>query len=62
MKLSDDEKLVLNLLKDNPNLTAVKLAELINRNSRTIQRITNELKIKKIERIGGTRGYWKVIK
>lgn len=52
MKLSDDEKLVLNLLKDNPNLTAVKLAELINRNSRTIQRITNELKIKK------DRAYW----
>ena len=63
IKLSDDEKMVLNLLKDNPNLTAVKIAELINKNSRTIQRITNELKNKKmIERIGGTRGYWKVIK
>ena len=55
--------MVLNLLKDNPDLTAVKIAELINRNSRTIQRITNELKNKKmIERIARTRGYWKVIK
>lgn len=61
-KLTKDEELVLNLLKENPNLTAVKIGELINRNYRTIQRITNELKNKKIiERIGGTRGYWKVI-
>lgn len=61
-ELSKDEELVLRLLKENPNLTASKIAELINKNSRTIQRITNELKNKNlIERIGGTRGYWKVI-
>lgn len=60
--LSKDEELVLRLLRENPNLTASKIAELINKNSRTIQRITNELKEKNlIERIGGTRGYWKVI-
>ena len=61
-EMSKDEQLVLRLLKENPNLTASKIAELINKNSRTIQRITNELKNKNlIERIGGTRGYWKVI-
>lgn len=60
--LSKDEQLVLRLLKENPNLTASKIAELINKNSRTIQRITCELKNKNlIERIGGIRGYWKVI-
>jgi ATP-dependent DNA helicase RecG len=61
-EMSKDEQLVLRLLKENPNLTASKIAELINKNSRTIQRITNELKNKNlIERVGGTRGYWKVI-
>ena len=60
-ELSMDEELVLKLLKETPNLTALKIAELINKNSRTIQRITNELKNKKlIESVGGTRGYWKV--
>ena len=63
LELFNDEKIVLDILRDNPNSTAVKIAELINRNSRTIQRITNQLKNKKmIERIGGTRGYRKVIK
>ena len=58
LELSNDEKIVLDILRDNPNSTAVKIAELINRNSRTIQRITNQLKNKKmIEHIGGTRGY-----
>ena len=47
-EMSKDEQLVLRLLKENPNLTASKIAEVINKNSRTIQRITNELKNKKI--------------
>ena len=46
-EMSKDEQLVLRLLKENPNLTASKIAELINKNSRTIKRITNELKNKK---------------
>ena len=53
LELSNDEKIVLDILRDNPNSTAVKIAELINRNSRTIQRITNQLKNKKNDRT-----YW----
>lgn len=62
INLSKNEELVLRLLRENPNLTASRITELINKNSRTVQRITNDLKEKNlIERIGGTRGYWKVI-
>ncbi len=63
IKLSNDEKIVVEILKNNPNYTAAKLATLINKNSRSVQRILSNLKNKNIiERVGGTRGYWKVVK
>ena len=60
-KLTDDEQLVLNLLKSNSALTAKKMSENINKSERTVQRILKSLKEKKIiERIGETKGYWKI--
>ena len=46
INLSKNEELVLRLLRENPNLTASNIAELINKNSRTVQIITNDLKEK----------------
>ncbi len=58
--LSEEENLVLTIIKENPRITAVKIAENINKSSRSIQRIIRELKDKGVlERIGGTKGYWK---
>ncbi len=61
-ELTNDERMIVDILKNNPNYTAAKLATLINKNSRSVQRILSELKRKGIiERVGGTRGYWNVI-
>lgn len=58
--LSKEENLVLTMIKENPKITAIKIAENINKSSRSIQRIIRQLKDKGIlERIGGTKGYWK---
>lgn len=60
-KLTEDEQLVFNLLKKNCKLTSKVLSENINKSERTVQRILKSLKDKKIiERIGDTKGYWKV--
>lgn len=60
-KLTEDEQLVFNLLKKNCKLTSKVLSESINKSERTVQRILKSLKDKKIiERIGDTKGYWKV--
>jgi len=59
--LSDDEKLVLTLIKENNRITANRIAEIINKSPRTVQRIISGLKTKGfLERIGGTKGYWKI--
>ena len=59
--LSVDEEMVINIIKDNPNYSSETISKLINKSSRSVQRILAELKKKEfIERIGGTRGYWKV--
>ena len=59
--LSDDEKLVLTLIKENNRITANRIAEIINKNPRTVQRIISGLKTKGfLDRIGGTKGYWKI--
>lgn len=60
--LTHDEKMVVNLILSNSNITIENISEVINKKPRTVQRILNSLREKKmIERIGGTRGYWKVI-
>ncbi|MGM9880946.1 MAG: ATP-binding protein [Bacilli bacterium] len=59
--LSVDEEMVINIIKANPNYSSETISKLINKSSRSVQRIIAELKKKGIiERIGGTRGYWKV--
>ena len=58
-----EEQIILEVLEGKPNTTVRNLAEKIGKSERSIQRILNRLKEKgKIERIGGTRGFWKVIR
>ena len=60
--LSEFEKIVLQEIKDDPNISKYKIAEKHGRSSRTVQRALDSLKDKKIiNRIGGTRGYWLVL-
>lgn len=58
------EKEILNLIKVNSKITREVMALKINKNIRTIQRITNTLVSKGyILRIGNNRfGYWEVLK
>ena len=61
-EISKDERLILQILADNPTATIQSLTEKINKSERTVQRILSNLKKKnRIERVGGTRGFWKVI-
>lgn len=63
VNLSVDEEMVINIIKNNPNYPSERISKLINKSSRSVQRIIAELKKKGlIERIGGTRRYWKVNK
>ena len=57
-----DETLVLNLLKQKPQMTQKQLALEINKSERTVKTITSKLEGKGIiSREGGKRfGYWKV--
>jgi len=63
-KLSKNEKLIYNKIKNNPKITAKELSEVIGINPRNIQKHIQQLKIKKmIERIGPDKGgYWKTYK
>ncbi len=59
--LTETEILLIKLIADDPYISAAKLATRINMSVRSIQRILSGLKDKQvIERVGGTRGYWKV--
>lgn len=60
--LNDNEKLILELLRNDNSLTASKISEMISQSSRNIQRIMDSLRNKGlIERIGSNKsGYWKV--
>lgn len=51
-------------LENDPQVTQMKLAKLLNVSQRTLQRKMDALKMMgKIERVGGKRyGYWKVCK
>ncbi len=61
--LSETEKLLIKLIRAEPYISAAKLSEKINMSIRNVQRHLSALKDKQvIERIGGTRGYWKVLR
>lgn len=62
--LNDSEIKTLNLIKTNPKITRQDISTVINKNIRTVQRITNSL-VKKgyLIRVGKNRfGYWEIIK
>ena len=60
--VSPAERAILEALEDNPKTTVRSLTEKTGKSERSIQRILNRLKENgKIERIGGTRGFWKVV-
>ena len=61
--LTDMEKIIIELIKNEPYISAEKIGIKIDKSSRTIQRSLARLKeIGVINRVGGTKGYWKVIK
>ena len=63
-ELNDSEIKTLNLIKTNPKITREDIATVINKNIRTVQRITNSL-VKKgyLIRVGNNRfGYWEIMK
>lgn len=63
VRLSDTQKGMIDLLKENPKLNAQEIAVLLNKSKKTIERNFIELqKNNIIERAGSKRdGYWIVI-
>lgn len=60
--LTDRQREVINLIKENNKLSVRKLAENLDINVSAAQGHLDILKEKGIiKRIGGTRGYWKII-
>ena len=61
--LNKSEQLVLDILQAHPEYTRDDLAESISKTTRTVQRILNSLRDKKvIERVGSDKtGHWKVL-
>ncbi|MDO4960344.1 MAG: putative DNA binding domain-containing protein [Eubacteriales bacterium] len=60
-ELSQDEKIILDILSSNPKESASSMAAKINKSERTVQRILKSLKEHGfVERIGGTKGLWQV--
>lgn len=62
--LTDSEVETMNLIKANPKITREEIATVINKNVRSVQRITNSLVAKGyLIRVGNNRfGYWEVLK
>ena len=63
-ELTDDERRVYLMIKNDAKITREKLAETIGKSTRTIQRITDKLSTKGyLTRIGNNRfGYWEILK
>lgn len=54
---------LLDIVEKDPHITQNKLSEDLDTSRRTVQRVMDELKSQgSLKRIGGTRGYWKVIR
>ena len=63
MCISDEKIEILNLLKNQPNISYRNLSKCMSVNESAILKHLNSLKKKGIiERIGGTRGYWKIVR
>lgn len=60
--LPKEDEIIIDIIKVNPYISASKISEVLNKSSRSIQRHLFSLKENGlIERVGGTRGYWKII-
>lgn len=60
--LTSEEKVIIELIKNDPYLSADKLSKILNKSSRSIQRSLAKLRNDGfIKRIGLTKGYWEVI-
>lgn len=63
VKLNKTENQILQLIKNNPNITQKEIADILKLSEKTIKRNTNKLKEKGLlRRIGADKnGYWKII-
>ena len=62
IKLGESQIKILRLIKENPSVSSLSLAESLGINQSAVQRHLEALKQNGlIARIGGTRGYWKFI-
>ena len=60
--LTSEKKVIIELIKNDPYLSAEKISKLLNKSSRSIQRTLANLRYDGfIRRIGLTKGYWEVI-
>ena len=61
--LTERQKEILDILNNNPNITRNQLSQKLQINkSATFKHLDSLKKKGLIERIGGTRGYWKILK
>jgi len=60
-ELTERQREVLTLIQENPSISRQALADTLNINASAVQKHLDKLKAAGvIERVGGTRGYWKV--
>lgn len=60
--LDKEERIIIDLVKDDPYMSANKISKILNKSPRSIQRVLAKLKQNGyIDHIGQTRGYWQVI-
>ena len=56
-------EIILEKTEANPHITQKELIDALDVSRSTVQRAMAELKLQgRLERVGGTRGYWKVIR
>ena len=63
-KINENEKIVLDIILKDPNITIAEMANQSNKSIRTINRIINSLKEKNLlKRMNSNKdGYWEVLK
>ena len=63
IKLEDNEKKLIELIKKNNTLDRIEISEKLNLSPRTVDRLINSLKKKKLlKRIGSNKtGYWEIL-
>lgn len=60
--LTENQKLIIENMRQNPKIAAKKLSEIVGISARKIEENISKLKeMKYIDRVGGTRGHWEII-